>query len=375
MPDYINDKRKKFKLITKSSNRPSKLTEESRVCLNAFRSSILYKGGMDGKFHLHSCCLDWISEKNNELISDPEDIIPAYNAPTMQKVRRGILDESYSGCDASACPFLISHRNGTKQFAKISNIQDVELRTKILKGDLDGYTPQSFADSSINTCNLYCQSCRSKPIKDPKDHTYLSGELFKYFSKEVEELHFLGSGEFMTVPHLANFVKKFKKEDYPKLSYLYILSNGTMLTKSGQDSFSKDFWDMPKDIRISIDAGTEEVYSKVRLGGDFKILHENLKHLSKRIGESPSSNLHMSFVIQKYNYKDMCNFITLAHSLNATRVNIERIQDWWKEGEDNYYSEATVANKGDTLYEDFLIEKSKARQLADKLGIESLFNS
>jgi MoaA/NifB/PqqE/SkfB family radical SAM enzyme len=77
--------------------------------------------------------------------------------------------------------------------------------------------------------------------------------------------------------------------------------------------------------RISVDAGSPDVYPQVRHGGDWKILMENLEYLAEN--KSKNSGVVLFFVLQKKNYQDVFNFVALCQKFGFHGT-ITQMDDW-----------------------------------------------
>jgi molybdenum cofactor biosynthesis enzyme MoaA len=75
---------------------------------------------------------------------------------------------------------------------------------------------------------------------------------------------------------------------------------------------------------ISIDAGSAEVYEKVRLGGSWKVLLENLQYIKALQKET---TVQLNFAVQNSNWHDLPNFVDLCLS-NGFRANMHQLNDW-----------------------------------------------
>ena len=84
-----------------------------------------------------------------------------------------------------------------------------------------------------------------------------------------------------------------------------------------------------KHCEISIDAATKETYeTKTRLGGDWGVLHENLKFIQT----IPSiEEITLSFVVQHNNYTEMLEFVNHFNSIIKVKkiwFQFLKINDW-----------------------------------------------
>jgi wyosine [tRNA(Phe)-imidazoG37] synthetase (radical SAM superfamily) len=346
-----------------------------RLCLVPFTSVHMVGSGGE-EVSTNVCCSNWLSGrlKNPKKINSVDGIYRFFdNNIDVKKVRMGVLDGTYSGCDWNSCPILMSRdQDLPKAFPDIneSDILSDITREKILRGDLEGYTPTNYHDAMVKDCNLSCPQCRSD-FETSTDRTKsLAESSFDSISKDCLELSFSGSGEFVVQPYLLNFCRNLTEESYPNLKKLKILSNGQLLSERMLDSFSDHFWSLSKIFSISIDASTEESYNKVRKGGDFKKLIRNLYSLRKRVNDI--STMALTFVVQRDNFRDLEGFIELAYSLKVTNVIVVKIDHW--EGAGDYYYDADVSSPDHRDNSEFKEALSHARLMAKELGVPFVCN-
>ena len=107
-------------------------------------------------------------------------------------------------------------------------------------------------------------------------------------------------------------------DNFPNLKY-DIITNAVLFTEDITDRFPF-FMNKLRSVRVSMDASTEDTYKKVRLGGDWEKLNNNLKFLSKLKKTNNIETLMISMVVQYENYKEMVEFFKLARSLECDIV-------------------------------------------------------
>lgn len=197
-------------------------------------------------------------------------------------------------------------------------------------GILDGDRIQDPYYISINidqSCNLRCPSCR-------KDLVMLSeGPEYDRKLKQVEHLVHLieefdqpchiimsGNGDPLASHIMRPLVYNFNlKQNHT----VRLFTNGLLLKKQ-----------LPKSsivanitqYFISIDAGSADVYERVRLGGRFTNLIENFEYL-RSVVDTTGAEVLLKFVLQHANYHDMQNFVDLCDRFGFNGV-INRLEDW-----------------------------------------------
>lgn len=183
---------------------------------------------------------------------------------------------------------------------------------------------------SINideSCNLKCPSCRTdlKMLKSGPDYEDKLHKvnhiinLLENFDKPIQVV-MTGNGD----PLASNIMRPLIHNYNPaKKQRIRLFTNGLLLEKHMTKSSIANHVDQ---YFISIDAGSKEVYEKVRLGGKFNTLIANFEFLRDFVKDRPAEVL-LKFVLQKDNYLDMQNFIDLASNYGFNCV-INRLEDW-----------------------------------------------
>ena len=194
----------------------------------------------------------------------------------------------------------------------------------------DEYIPKDFRLSYDPTCNLWCPSCRKEKIVatgDLRDRFMeLTDKIVLPMLKEAETCMMNGYGDIFASRACRKILNDVNRQEYPNLSFNFI-TNGVLLTENEWNKFPNIFG-MVKSIRVSIDASKKETYDIVRLGGDWDLLMENLKFLSKLRLSNEIENFMISMVIQKENYLEMESFAALGADLNCDTVIYEPIINW-----------------------------------------------
>jgi len=118
------------------------------------------------------------------------------------------------------------------------------------------------------------------------------------------------------------FLKHCPRKDNISFS---IQTNGLLLKKM----FNKNKWlfEQLKTLGLSIDGCTKDTYEKLRRGGNFDILCDNLKFINE-IKKQYQFKLVYHFVVQKNNYQEMLSYIDFAKSNGADQIWFNRIVDW-----------------------------------------------
>src|SRR5262249_38730425 len=130
-----------------------------------------------------------------------------------------------------------------------------------------------------NSCNLKCVMCYSPHMKRRK--RFMKVDEFRRIIAQaaahgVNEVGLYTTGEAFLHPKAVEFVRVAKRE--AKIPYVYITSNGTLLTPKKADGIIEAGLD---SLNLSIDGAVKETYEKIRLGGNFEKLIANMRYLRR----------------------------------------------------------------------------------------------
>jgi radical SAM protein with 4Fe4S-binding SPASM domain len=173
------------------------------------------------------------------------------------------------------------------------------------KYPLEAPIPNNAMIEVTNACNLQCEMCNHKYMKrkigfiEPKLYKKIIDELVEL---RVKNLGLYAGGESFLHPKIYEFIEYAKNKG---IKYVYISTNG--LGK---------FFDYKKvvesrldSMKFSIDANKKETYDKVRKGGDWDKLIDNIKKLKEyRYDKKSSLKIYASFVVTEDNYKDLIDY-------------------------------------------------------------------
>lgn len=303
------------------------------------------------------CCPSWLPTN----IYETEDFKSNWYSEKSEKIRESILDGSYSFCDSVNCPNLSELDAGyvnESTFIKKDNFKTSELsnpKPRVLNMEVD------------LSCNLKCPSCRPEYI-NLKDE--LRGEVDKLIDKiqinlgnDVETLTLCGGAEPFFSKSIYNFMRNFDNKKFPNLKHIHLHTNANLWTESNWERVS-NVHPYVKSAEISIDAATEETYNKVRVGGRWSVLLNNINFI-KTI--KTINRLRFSFVVQKNNYKEMYAFYKMINNLTKgsnkkIEILFNGITDWNSYSKEEFLKQE-IHNPSHELHDDFLLELDKIKNL------------
>ena len=225
---------------------------------------------------------------------------------------------------------------------------------------------------SINideSCNLWCSSCRRDPIM------HLTGEEFE--KKKSDVAHILkwldqcndpitielsGNGDPLASAIIRPLFQHYKSK--PSQKFL-LKTNGLLIKKQ---LLKSSMLENIKQYSISIDAGSAEVYEKVRCGGSWPVLLENFDFLVS-LGKEKSVNLN--FAVQKSNFKDIPNFVNLCNRYGF-HGNIHQLDDWGTWNNDDVTNPDEWTIKNGTFIQHNVLDKQHPEYQECKQIVESI---
>jgi hypothetical protein len=290
-------------------------------------------------------------------VSDFESLEDVWNSPTAQMLQSDIQQKKFSWCAVTHCGIL--DRNIAKKICTLSiHIDD--------------------------SCNLACPSCRRElrmlenglEFENKQKDLVRITEWLEKFQHPIN-ISLGGTGDALASQLIRNFIKNYCYKDGQTFK---ITTNGLLLKKVIANS---SIYPAISNISISVDAGSAEVYEKVRRPGKWENLIENLEWLSNN---RKHISVNLNFVLQKTNFRDLLSFAELCKKFNFAGE-IQPLNDWgtWNShptlNPDAYtmangtYLDHDVANPDHPEHKDFVEILNSTRQKNYKfLSISSYFS-
>jgi MoaA/NifB/PqqE/SkfB family radical SAM enzyme len=286
------------------------------ICTKPFQSTEFYTDGS-----VYCCCPSWISLPLGN--SHQESIDDIWNSTNAKLIRESIRNGCYTYCDHKKCPYIQSKTLSKKSENVLdtftSTIDDISF--VMLNNDL--------------TCNLSCPSCRNELIvwNNQTEEVIKSQQLIEKIESSLLSdnnknltINITGSGDPFSSMVFKQFLLSFDGKKFPNVKF-EIQTNGILL--------NPEMWEKLKNIHqniskllVSVDAQSEATYLKVRRGGDFNILLNNLVFLVKQRKMKKFHLLQLRFVVQKENYKEILSFAKKFLKLGIDSIEYSLVEDW-----------------------------------------------
>jgi len=289
-----------------------------KICLSPFVSAEIAVNG-----DVRVCgCAAWLPTVSGNILDN--SLLDIINNTRSQLIKQSVLDGNYKYCDQDACGVIGGGL--LNNYSELSdNIKDI-LTTNATD------IPTDIFIAGDNTCNLSCPSCRDTVINNDDVATSklenIGNVLAKnLFSKPTDKEVFLTlstTGELFASPMLLAFVNNIRSKDFPNLK-LKIQTNG-LLSKKRWHRLGELASSVAK-ITVTIDASNKETYEKLRRGGKWEDLLENLDFLKHKKVTSGFA-LHTRMVVQLDNFEQMTDFYKLSQNYSADVVEYVKILPW-----------------------------------------------
>lgn len=188
------------------------------------------------------------------------------------------------------------------------------------------------------SCNLRCPSCRSEFININQGTKFDEKiKISKHITKLISNfnhpatINMSGNGD----PFSSMVYRPIILNTVPNTLHQYrIMTNGLLLKKMLPKT---SIFERICEFNISVDAGDKDTYEKVRLGGKWEILIDNLKWLK----QNTSVKISLNYVLQDGNFQSLLAFEKLLEELDVYGF-VSKIEDW---GTFSDFDQQNVLNK------------------------------
>lgn len=231
-------------------------------------------------------------------VGDFNTIEEVFASPQAQMIQQDVANGNFSWCAVDHCGI----RNNSKIRSEVTLLINID-----------------------ESCNLHCPSCRREPIMISQGNEYEKkidyvNRVTTWLESYDKKIHIVMSGN--GDPLASHIMRPLIKNFIPKENQKFTIFTNGLLIKKQLDKLP--ILDHVRQFKISVDAGSEEVYQDVRPPGVWKILLENFDYI-KSIDKNPITVLNFAF--QNKNYQDLPNFVDLCNRYGFTG-NVHQLEDW-----------------------------------------------
>jgi sulfatase maturation enzyme AslB (radical SAM superfamily) len=287
-------------------------------------------------------------------ILDDTDIWAVLNSETAQRIRQEIYHGRYYYCNNKICNFFAGVKSNDYKSNADTNDEPLLYTSQSEYQVFE--IPQNLIFDFDYTCNFRCPSCRTETINNNKNHVIrsLNDQIVQRIKTEIIDrigtqpvnIRWCGGEPFISEPYLELF-EYISSVNKPNISYT-IQTNGSYL-QSKKHLVSK-LLPSVRELRISFDAASQETYDKIRVGGNWELLLDNVAWVKKYITDNKlSTKLSADFVVQKNNYQEIPAFDRFIKQFGITDVNYQKMWNWgtWPEHD---FHQHNVYNRGHSEY-------------------------
>ena len=219
------------------------------------------------------------------------------------------------------------HLNSSlKQISAVDNF--IDFRDFLINQNFIGRS-ERFLDVEMdisNICNLRCVMCYFSFDKyAQEDPLYLTPEKFSYLAQSLlpyaRTLNLSLGNEPLTSPY---FVDLLKIASNYELEHLSFSTNGLLMDREIAEAVLDSG---VTEVVFSIDGATKQTYEKIRLGGDFARLLENIRMLAKMrtMRGNGIPKLRCDTVLMQSNIQELKDIVYLASDLGIDKINLNHL--------------------------------------------------
>ena len=171
---------------------------------------------------------------------------------------------------------------------------------------LEANFPKNLMIELTNACNLRCAMCYNRMMKRKKG--FMDADTYELILNNAAEIgiEMIGlytTGESFLHPRIFDFIRQAKEKGF---RYVYLTTNGNLLN---EEKIKKIFESGLDSIKFSIDGTSKESYEKIRIGGNFEVLYNNIKMLREMRDKLKSKlKIYASFVLTNDNSHELKEF-------------------------------------------------------------------
>jgi molybdenum cofactor biosynthesis enzyme MoaA len=298
----------------------------------------------------------WLPKSIGSLL-DYDDFFSLLNSYEAREIRSEILLNRYSYGNHNICGHFKRERD-MNFFSEEPII--VPPLTKIFKFLKEEEFPVNSAVDILPTeicldfdytCNFKCPSCRTEMINHNQGPLVETNKLLvdkikhividRYIKEQAPlTIRWAGGEPFISHAYLElwRYIVEKKAGNIKNI----IQTNGSYLKK--RSALLENFLPYINQLRISFDAGSSEIYSKVRVNGSWDELLDNCRYVKDVINKSNLKIILSSdFVVQLDNFQDIPQYIEIAKLIGFDKINLSNMWNWgtW---DDNEFQRLNISN-------------------------------
>ena len=273
----------------------------NKSCARPFDTVLIDKMGS-----CYACeCTSWLPQSIGNL--QVKSLSEILDSDVRRHLQSSILDGTYRYCNNQQCSYL---RNMKFYQQRVPQIKHLRLAID-------------------DSCNLRCPSCRNGLIFHKEGSAYNLGvrladsinDWLHNYDQPVK-VHIGSDGD----PFASHVYRHFMEQTPERDNIKYSLLTNALMFKEFHHRIQNVIRNLD-DLGVSIDGASRDTYEKLRLGGRWDKINENLECIAE-LKNKHNFKLGLHMVVQADNWHEMDDMLALAHKHKADRVYFNKIEDW-----------------------------------------------
>mgnify|MGYP001469551169 CR=1 FL=1 len=273
----------------------------NKSCARPFDTVLIDKMGS-----CYACeCTSWLPQSIGNL--QVKSLSEILDSDVRRHLQSSILDGTYRYCNNQQCSYL---RNMKFYQQRVPQIKHLRLAID-------------------DSCNLRCPSCRNGLIFHKEGSAYNLGvrladsinDWLHDYDQPVK-VHIGSDGD----PFASHVCRHFMEQTPERDNIKYSLLTNALMFKEFHHRIQNVIRNLD-DLGVSIDGASRDTYEKLRLGGRWDKINENLECIAE-LKNKHNFKLGLHMVVQADNWHEMDDMLALAHKHKADRVYFNKIEDW-----------------------------------------------
>ena len=274
----------------------------------------------------------WVPKFVGSLL-DVNNVYDILNSEMAQSIRQEILAQRYYYCNHRISRFLAPKVNSITT----SPINDNDLQPLPYQPSEQTQVteiPRNLIFDFDYTCNFRCPSCRTELINNNKHHIIRPindsiSEKIKHLvidkiDKQPVDIRWAGGEPFISEVYVD--LMEYCITSGKNIKHI-IQTNGSYLIAKAD--LLERLLPHIKELRISFDAATADTYSKIRVGGVWNNLLENVRHVQQQIKDlGLRTKVSIDFVVQADNYREIPLLRELSKDMGIDTIYYQRMWNW-----------------------------------------------
>jgi len=266
-------------------------------------------------------------------ILESSDVYNILNSETAQAIRQEILAQRYYYCNHRISRYL-APKTGSIATAPVTDADLAPLPYQSSAETVVTQIPRNLIFDFDYTCNFRCPSCRTELINNNKHHVIrpindrISAKIKELVIDQIEyqpvDIRWAGGEPFISEVYVD--LMEYCIASGKNIKHI-IQTNGSYLIAKAD--LLERLLPHVKELRISFDAATALTYSKIRVGGVWSNLLENVQHVQQQIKSlGLATQISIDFVVQQDNYREIPMLRKLATDMGIKNIYYQRMWNW-----------------------------------------------